>query len=427
MKKETEGVMRPRFQWGSAVAWALYDCGNSAFVLLVVTALFPVFFGGYHAKGMDAAKSTAFIGYAAAAAGFLTAAAAPFLGRIADRGGSQKGWLAVFAVIGALATVGIALAGEGQWLWALAGYFAGTFCFSAANVYYDSLLPNVSTEENRHTVSALGFSVGYFGSVLLMIAALVFIEQWECVGLASKSVAVRWVFVAVGIWWLVFTLPLWLKVRNSGAIASENKDRGVIAETLGNLRVLLHRREALLFLVAFFFYNDGVNTIIKMAAKIGADLGYTTGDLMKAIILVQVVGVPFALGFGWLANRYGARRLLMVGVAAYLGITLYGGFMPAGGESSAGMGPIYVWALLIGMFQGGLQSVSRSYFAGMIPEGSEATYFGLYNMIGKAASLLGPLVVGTIAVTTGSSQLGLLGVAPLFVAGLVILNLKAKR
>lgn len=425
MKKESEVARSGGYKWGPAVAWALYDCGNSAFVLLVVTALFPVFFGSYHAGEMEAARSTAYIGYAAAAAGFLTAAVAPFLGRFADRGGNQKRWLAVFATLGALATMGIASVGEGQWLWALGGYFVGTFCFSAANIYYDSLLPNVSTEKNRHTVSALGFSVGYFGSVLLMIGALVFIEKWESVGLTSKSEAVRWVFVAVGAWWLAFTLPLWLRVRNSDA--AQAKGDGVIRETLGNLKALLKRREAMLFLVAFFFYNDGVNTIIKMAAKIGADLGYTTGDLMKAIILVQVVGVPFALGFGWLANRYGARRLLMIGVAAYLGITLYGGLMPAGGESSMGMGPIYVLALLIGMFQGGLQSVSRSYFAGMIPAGSEATYFGLYNMIGKAASLLGPLVVGAIAIATGSSQLGLLGLVPFFVVGLAVLKLRIKN
>lgn len=414
------------FRWGPALTWALYDCGNSAFVLLIITAIFPVFFGSYHTPDMPAAKSTALIGYAAATAGFLTALSAPFLGRMADVGGNQKRWLVTFAVIGVIATFVIAFAESDEWIWALIGYFIGSFCFAAANVYYDALLPFVSTERNRHTVSGLGFSIGYCGSVLLMVGALAFIESWERVGLASKSDAVRIVFAIVGLWWLVFTIPLCCMVRCQGGRVTRKSGHGVFRETVANLRLMLHRKELLLFFIAFVFYNDGVNTIIRLAAKIGADMGYTTGDLMKAIILVQVVGVPFALFFGWLANRYGARQLLMVGVIAYLGITLYGGTMPDVDRTVMGIGPIYLLALLIGMFQGGLQSVSRSYFAGMIPAGNEATYFGLYNMIGKAASFIGPLIVGVVAMTTGSSQLGLLGLAPLFLLGLTFLYLQGK-
>ncbi|MCP4686436.1 MAG: MFS transporter [Desulfobacterales bacterium] len=383
MDKEKKAV------WG----WALYDWANSAFSTTVMAGFFPIFFKQYWSHGADVNTSTAMLGFANAASSLIVALMAPVLGAVADRAGARKKFLIFFAYMGALMTASLFVVQKGQWMWAVLVYGMGVVGFSGANVFYDALLPAVAREDRIDFVSSLGFAMGYLGGGLLFLIN-VLMTLWPArFGLADAGAAVRYSFVSVALWWGVFTIftILWVpKDRDDpdapgvGRAVKEGLRR--FAGTLGNIRRL---KTLFLFLAAYWCYIDGVHTIIRMSVDYGMSLGFDSNNLILALLLVQFVGFPAALAFGKLGQRWGVRRAIHLAIAGYAFITLHGVFMTNVKE-------FYFLAVCIGLFQGGLQALSRSYYARLIPPGRTTEFYGFYNMLGKFAAILGPALMGGV-------------------------------
>ncbi len=417
---------------GGTKSWILYDWANSSFALMVQTAIFPIFFkSDYLAGGLGEAESTYWLGISASIASLLVAVSAPFLGAIGDLGGLRKKMLGGFLIAALLSTAGIYLLGQGQWKWASVLYIVGVAGFGCSNIFYDALLPSVSHARNRHRVSAQGFAAGYFGGTLPLLLAMALIEGYETFGFESKLLPTRLSFFIVALWWGLFSIPLFLNVPE-GKSAARKKFIAALRQTPKEVwqvvKKALQYRPVWIFLLAYWFYIDGVNTIIKMASALGADLGFGTGDLILAILLVQLVGVPFALAGGWMGQRFGARLIIICGVLIYVLVTFYASFMTAEPVTLAGVSisPLYLMAIGIGMAQGTVQSLSRSLFASIIPEEEAAAFFGLYNIVGKSAAVLGPLLVGVVTKLTGTTQSGILSIVILFAIGLGLLAFMPK-
>jgi len=406
------------------LAWALYDWGNSAFATAVMAGFFPVFFKLYWNAEEEAAVSTFRLGVANAAASLTVALAAPLLGALADRGGGRKRWLGLFTVVGVAATAVLAVLGEGAWLAAAWCYGLGLVGFAAGNVFYDALLVAVTRPARYHRVSALGYGLGYLGGGLLFALA-VGLAQWPQVlgpGLdLDREGAIRLAFLLTALWWGLFSLPLFLRVPEPAGPGAPGGWGRLLAESLAELRGVLRRlwrspalRPAAWFLVAYWCYIDAVGTVIRMAVDYGLALGLEQGHLVGALLLTQFVSFPAALAFGRLGERFGARRAILGGLAVYLGAVLWG----TGMETAA---DFYALAAVVGLVQGGVQSLSRSLYAALVPAAEAGAFFGLYNMLGKFAAVLGPALMGLAALWSGSVRWSILAVAVLFLAGAALL------
>lgn len=374
--------------WG----WALYDWANSAFATTVMAGFFPVFFKQFWSIGVDANISTARLGYGNAAAGLLVAAAAPVLGAIADRGGTRKQFMAVFTLLGVAATAAFFLLPRGQWVGAILCYGAGIIGFSGAIIFYDALLPLVARRDSLDRVSAAGYAAGYLGGGLLFLLNVTMTLRPHWFGLADSTAAVRWSFLTVALWWGGFSLATFRWVPEPPVTilpAAADTVRRPWRQFLITLRHARERKPVLLFLIAYWLYIDGVDTIIRMAVDYGLSLGFAASDLILALLMVQFVGFPAALVFGRLGQRWGVKRSLFLALGIYMLITLWGAFMQQRWE-------FFGLALAVGLVQGGIQALSRSYFARLIPDGRSAEFFGLYNMMGKFAAIIGPTLMGTV-------------------------------
>lgn len=402
--------------WG----WAFYDWANSAFATAVIAGFFPLFFKQYWSAGADAATSTWHLGVANSIAGLSVALMAPLLGAIADRGGAKRRLLTLFALLGVGMTVGLSLVAKGQWQMALLLYVVANVGFAAGNVFYDSLLPSVAGPQRLDRVSGFGFGLGYLGGGLLFAFDVWMTIAPQTFGLADAGEAVRLSFVTVGLWWAVFTMPLlfWVPEPATGAAGGLPLRQAVGAgmrQFVSTFRQLRQLRPLWLFLIAYWLYIDGVGTIVRMAVDYGAALGFATTDLIKALLLVQFVGFPAAIVYGWMGERIGTRRALLIGIAGYCAITLWGAQISERWE-------FYGLAVAIGLVQGGVQALSRSFYARLIPAGQEAEFFGFYNIFGKFATVLGPLMVGGVAMLTGDHRVSLLSVLVLLIGGGLLLT-----
>jgi UMF1 family MFS transporter len=404
-----------------AWSWALYDCANSAFVLSVLTVFYGGFFINFWFQGPE---DVAFFwqGVSVTATSVIVALLAPFLGSIADTGPVKKKWLGRMMTLGVLSTLGLAAIPAGGWEWAIALRLTASIGFFGSLIFYDALITDVSTEGNRHFVSGLGFSVGYGGSVLLLLAQFALLAHPEWLGLADKGAVVRISFVTVALWWVLFTLPLFWRVqeRDPRPIRPLRKALpDAWSELRKNFRALRAERLILLFLVAYFFYIDGVNTLMQMVSGFASTIGVPENELIGAIIVVQIVGVPCAVLMGWLGQRFGVRPLLFTGIGVYFAVTAYASQFQGSKVSVFGfeVSEIHLLGAAIGMVQGGLQALSRSYFANLIPPGKEAAFFGFYNMLGKGGAILGPLLMGAIGLVAPDPRWGLLGISALFFTG----------
>jgi len=409
----------------SSIAWALYDWANSAFALIIMTAIYPLFFSGYYASSMDVAHSTFWYGLAASMSGFFIAILSPIMGARCDARGNYIQHLTFFAVTGALATALLFFVPKGNWQLACILYMLGNLGFALANVFYDSLLPFVSTKKNEHFLSSLGFALGYFGSTFLLLACM-----WAIQKTNNDPFIIRLSFVATGSWWVLFSIPIILWVPNPNhKPQKEFRIQSLYTELKNSFGILLNYPKIQLFLAAYFFYIDGVNTVIKMASKLGADLHFETTQLILAIILVQVVGVPSSLIFGYIAQKKGIRNLILTAIIIYFGVTCYASFMTTTpiALGSIAISPLYILAFFIGVAQGGIQALSRSYFASLIPQEHSAALFGIYNMMGKAATVFGPILVGSVALITGNSQRGMLSICILFILGAFFFVLATRK
>ena len=398
-------------------AWALYDWANSAFATTVMAGFFPVFFSLFWSTGVDSSATTARLGYANAVAGFALALLAPMLGAIGDRGGRRKAFLFGWTLLGVCATGAMYFIGKGEWGSAALCFVLASMGFNGGIVFNDSLLLDVARPEEYDRVSAFGYALGYLGGGLLLAVNLAMYAQPGWFGLRDGAHAVQASFMSVAVWWFVFTLPLMFRVREQhqgAALPFLEAARTGFRELAATLRRVREYRAIGLFLVAYWFYIDGVNTIIKMAVNYGMSLHLDAGKLLLALLITQLVGFPAALLFGWLGDRIGARRGILIGIAAYAAITFYAYFLDTAAE-------FFALAIAVGLVQGGVQSLSRSLFGRLVPEGKNAEFFGFYNMMGKFAAFLGPFLMGVTADLTHNTRASIVSLVLLFAIGGVLL------
>jgi UMF1 family MFS transporter len=399
------------------VAWALYDWANSAFATTVMAAFFPIFFQRFWGAGSDAAASTSRLGFASAFASVLVAASAPLLGSIADKGGAKKKLLALFAMVGVLNTGGLFFVAEGSWLPALVLFAVATIGFAGGNIFYDALIVGVAPAGKIDVVSAFGFALGYGGGGLLLALNSWMVNAPATFGFDGPATATRVSFLLVALWWGVFTLPILFVVPEpeSGGTSFFAAARQGVSEFKQTIMKLKKLRVATQFLLAYWFYIDGVDTVIRMATDYGARLNLDAGDMVQALLITQFVGVPAALAFGKVGERVGAKRAIFFGLAVYVVVVAWGAFIDSTRE-------FYMLAIFVGLVQGGVQSLSRSLFVRLIPASHASELFGFYNMLGKFAAVIGPMLMGFVAMFTDSPRWPLLSLILLFVIGGALLS-----
>ena len=392
------------------LGWALYDWANSTFATTVMAGFFPAFFRQYWSLGADPTTATLRLGLANGAAGFIVAVLAPLLGILADRSARRRWFLLAWTLVGVLATGALYGVSRGQWGWAAGLFVLGTMGFNGAIVFYDALLLQVAEPAEYDRVSAYGYALGYLGGGLLFALNVVMTLHPAWFGLADTAAAVRFSFLSVAIWWLVFSIPLamWVREPTSGGVRAARSEAW--RELRSTVRSMLSHRHLWMFLLAYWLYIDGVNTVIKMAVDYGGALGLPTSGLMAALLLTQFVAFPAALIYGTIGNRVGARPAILVGLLVYIGVTLWATRLDS-------IAAFFAMAVIIGLVQGGVQSLSRSLFGQFVPAGKSAEYFGFYNMLGKFATVLGPVLIGVTAKLTQSPRSGIGSVAVLFAAG----------
>jgi len=400
------------------VSWALYDWANSAFATTVLAGFFPVFFQQYWSTGVDPTISTSRLGFANGIAGLTVAILAPVLGAIADRTAGRKRQLVLWSLIGVIGTAALGFIGQGEWWWAAACFMMAAIGFNAANIFYDALLLDVAAEHELDQVSAFGYALGYLGGGLLFAFNVLMTLQPGWFGLDNAAEAVQVSFLTVAAWWFLFTLPLARNVRERPAAAVTQglfaAARDGLRELWSTLRHIARYREVSLFLLAYWLYIDGVHTIYTMAVDYGVALGLPSSSLLAALLLTQFVAFPSALALGWLGNRWGPKRGILLCIAVYLSATIYAYFLDSVAE-------FFGLAVVVGLVQGGIQSLSRSFFGRLVPEGKGGEFFGFYNMMGKFASFIGPLLIATVALLTGDSRLSVSSLVVLFIVGGLVL------
>lgn len=397
------------------LAWACYDWANSAYATVVIAGFFPIFFKEYWASELSASESTFQLGMANSIASLIIVIAAPLLGAIADRGHLKKQLLLLFTLLGVTMTCALSLLDKGAWELAIILYVLSNLGFLASNVFYDALIVDIAESRQRDSVSALGYSLGYLGGGLLFAACVLATLYPAKFGFSDAAQAVEASFVLVAIWWTLFTIPIALFVKER---AESPKQRIALMSGFRDLRATFHEirqlKDTFLFLLAYWFYIDGVDTIIRMAVDYGLALGFKSSDLIVALLITQFVGFPAALAFGKIGDRYGARRGLFIAIAGYILILLWAYRIESSYE-------FYVLACAIGLVQGGIQSLSRSLYSNLIPQDRSAQFFGFYNMLGKFAAILGPMMMGWISVWTNDPRYSILSIALLFIIGAVLL------
>jgi UMF1 family MFS transporter len=408
-------------------SWVLYDVANSAFTLIVTTTFMPIFFKDYACAGADAASSTATWAYTVSASSLILAIVAPILGALADYQGYKKKFWGYSILLGMVFGVGLVLIGKGQWLLATVLYSAASVVYTASNTFYDAFLPDVTTEERMDRVSSLGYGWGYIGSVVPFLIALGIIfalgmgPQGELSPLGMKIA-----FALATLWWGLFSIPMARDVKQrfgaeSRGLGMGKAIGGAFSRLWATLKDARKDKPVFLFLLAFFFYIDGVHTIISTATAYGRDLGLSAVFLVAVVLFIQVVAWPCAILFGRLAAKRGRKPMIFVGIVVYAVVCFMAFLVPILPTLAAKKAIFWVMAFLIASSQGGIQALSRSYFAALIPPEKSAEYFGFYDVFGKFAAILGPLLLGLMTTITGDSKWGILSLCILFVAGGAVL------
>lgn len=399
-------------------SWVFYDWANSAYSIIISTAIFPIFYKSTATNaGVSAADSTAYLGYTIAIATFILAMIGPILGTIADYQGFKKKFFTFFYTLGIIFTASLAFIPSDQWLLLLICYTFATIGFAGANVFYDAFLVDVTTDERMNQVSARGFGMGYIGSTIPFIIsiAIIILSQQEIISI-STTMASQIAFVITALWWGLFTVPLFRNVKQRYYIHREPRPVVNSFKRLGNtVKNIRQYRALFLFLLAYFFYIDGVGTIITMSTAYGTDLGISATNLLIILFVTQVVAAPFAFIYGKLAVKFSAKIMLYVGIIVYIIVCIYAYFLKTTLD-------FWILAMLVATSQGGIQALSRSYFAKLIPKENANEFFGFYNIFGKFASISGPLLVALTTQITGNSTSGVFSLVILFIIGILILS-----
>jgi UMF1 family MFS transporter len=371
---------------------------------------------------MEGYDSTALWGYANSLYTIAIALLAPVLGAIADTRDTKKRFFAAFFVLGVVSVLSFTLIAEGQWMRALLLYVASAIGFAGANIFYDSFLTDVTQPQRMDWISSSGFAWGYIASCIPFVLGMAAILMHRQLGFETSLPAVRIAFVLTGVWWALFTIPLLRNVRQTHFVeAVDHPMRAGFARLAETFREIRRYRNAFLFLLAYFFYIDGVDTIIKMATAFGTDIGIDANTLLVILLVIQVVAFPFALLHGRLARATSARLMLFVGIGVYTVIVITAFFLPLV-PAGARLGLFWALSLLVATSQGGIQALSRSFYGKLIPAERSAEFFGFYNIFGKFAAIMGPLLMGVFTQVTRRSNVGVLSLILLFLAGAAVLT-----
>ena len=410
----------------SIYSWALYDWANSAFATTVMAGFFPIFFAQYWSNPEDLSISTFYLGLGNSVASIIVVLLAPILGAIADRGTYKKRFLVFFAFLGILMTAGLALISQGMWQIALLTYVIATVGFSGANIFYDSLLPAVSNKDNVDYVSGLGYALGYIGGGILIVINFFMITSPSFFGFADDVEGIKWSFISVALWWAIFSIPILLFVKEPKYHKAETSLQTIksgfkqLKNTFNEIR---HLKVVFTFLIAYWLYIDGVDTTVRMAADFGITLGFDSTTIMGALVLVQFIAFFATLFYVKFADKIGIKNAIYFAISAYMVIILSGYFVTEAWH-------FYVIAGMIGCFQGGIQTLSRSLYARIIPENKSAQFFGFFNMWGKFAAVIGPLLMGSVTLILSniiddqvlSARIGLQSIMILFILGALVLS-----
>lgn len=400
------------------IGWALYDWANSAFALSVLAVLFPLVLGNFWSIGDDAATVTVRLGWITFAASVLVCITAPVFGAIADAGGYRKRFLLVLSIIGAMATAALGLVGEGAWPFALGAYLLAFFGYYSSLVFYDSLLIDVCEPQYFSFVSSLGFSLGYLGGAVLLALHLWMLSAPATFGFDTTAEVFSFAFVSVGAWWVVFVIPLLFFVpeHRSSSQVSSGAIRAAYAELKATVLKVGQYRNVVVFLTGYWLYIGGVFTVIFMAVNYGQRLGFEDKDLVMALLITNFVGFPATFLYGLAAHRFGPKSGIYFALFVYIGMSVWAIFMTE-------IEQFFIMAIIIGMVQGGVQGLSRSLYASLIPAEQPGEFFGFYNMVTKLAHVLGPAMVAIAATLSDDPKWVLLALMPLFLAGAFMLTI----
>ena len=403
-------------------AWAWYDWANSAYFTTVITAVFPAFYSTYASAGLEPAQATArFAAITTVSVAFI-AVASPILGAIADFTGIKKRLLAIFMMIGVTAAAAMVFIERGDWMLASLLFFVGNIGVSGTTVFYDSLLPTVAKPHETDRVSAAGYALGYLGGGILLLLNLAWILRPDLFGFADTAAATKASFVSVAVWWLVFSIPLLRHVPEPRVVLDpgESAELNVMRAAFGRLgrtfREMRRYKHAFLLFIAMLLYQDGIQTIIRMASVYGAEIGIDQNAQIAAFVMVQFLGIPFAFAFGALGARIGTKRALFIALAVYTLATIIGFFMTT-------VTQFFLLAAMVATVQGGAQALSRALFARLIPVNKASEFFGFYAVAERFATVLGPLVFTLSVVLSGSSRFAVLFIITFFAAGAALLAL----
>lgn len=397
-------------------SWIAYDAGNSAFATTVVAAFFPIFYLEFWASTMPKVEASIYLNWTLVICNSLILLSGPVIGAYTDINRSTKSALNMFTIVGALFVGSLFFIDVGSWLYALIFFGIANYCFCVAQIPYDKILTKITTPNNFSIISNQGYAWGYFGGgALFLLNALMSIYP-SSFGLASQAEAIRVSFLMVSIWWLLFLIPLFLNFKEN---KTEKHSMSVFSSSFKNifktLKSVYQYKNAFLFLIAFFLFIDGAHTVIYLASTFALNLGLETSSIIQALILVQFVAFPATLLWGYVANKYGDKLVLYITIASYICIIIYSTTLSSALE-------FYLLAAWVGFVQGGIQGSSRGMFGKLIPKEKAGEFFGLYNVMGRAGAILGPLMVGTLLTLYGNVRIALLPIAVLFIIGGLLLT-----
>lgn len=401
-------------------SWCMYDWANSAFACTIMGAVFPPFYRSVAIKaGLAENQATAYWGYTASLALLIIAVIAPILGAISDYTGNKKRFIAFFAGLGVLSTAAMVLIGSDTYLLASLMFIGGNIGFAGANIFYESLLPHVAQKNDIDQISTKGYALGYVGGGILLVFNVIWIMKPELVLMPDSAFAIKASFFSVALWWGVFSVPLFRNVPEPPVIAE--RIAGVSSVSVGfkrlgaTFREIRRYKQLCIFLAAFWIYNDGIGTIIKMATAYGSEIGIKMTDLIIALIITQFVGIPFSFAFGWMAGKIGAKRSIMIALVVYTGICCAGYFMKTALH-------FYILAFMVGTVQGGSQGLSRSLYGAMVPKHKSAEFYGFFSTSAKFAGIAGPLLFGVVSQLAGESRLSIVALIIFFIVGGLLLS-----
>ena len=399
----------------------MYDWANSAFQTTIIAAIFPIYFQKVAAADLPPAVATSRFAWATTLSILLVAVITPVLGAVADFAAIKKRLLAIFLAVGATATGAMYFITRGDWLFALVLFVIGNVGVAGSIVFYESLLPHLVDETQLDSVSSAGYAVGYVGGGLLLAINIVMMARPGWFFLPSREIAVRASLASVALWWAVFSIPLFRHVPEpprrieTDERPAENPLVAALRRLVETARELRTYRQAFLLLLAFLLYNDGIQTIIRMATTYGTEVGIDENAMILALLVTQFIGIPFAFLFGMFANRVGAKIAIFVGLSAYVVITLLGYYMRSATQ-------FFALAVLVGMVQGGTQALSRSLFASMIPRHKSSEFFSFFGTFERYAGILGPAIFAWVVDRSGTSRNAVLSVIVFFVLGAALLT-----